>query len=59
MKSALEKIVREFVLTRRQARQLRKLREYAAARAVKLAARTYMKCARIVRKSILEGAVTR
>lgn len=49
MRSALATIVREYKLTRRQVRQLRKMREYAAARTVKLAAATYMKCARIVK----------
>jgi hypothetical protein len=45
----LQKIVKEARITRRQARELRSLKDYTTARAFCLCARAYMKCARIVR----------
>lgn len=46
---ALAKIVKEYKITRRQARELRRIREYTAARAQRRCADVYMKCARILR----------
>lgn len=53
---AIKKIVREYKLTRRQARQLRKLGDYRAASVQRFAADTFMKCARIVLDSQLAGS---
>jgi hypothetical protein len=49
---ALKEIVKECRITRRQARELRKLRDYSTAYGFRRCADTYMKCARIVRKSM-------
>lgn len=51
MSDALSTIVREYKITRRQARELRRLKEYPTATIFKRCADTYLKCARIVRES--------
>lgn len=48
--TALQRIVKEARITRRQARELRKLKDYTTAHAFRRCADTYMKCARIVKK---------
>ena len=47
---ALQKIVKEARITRRQARELRRLRDYSTAHAFRRCADTYMKCARYVKE---------
>lgn len=54
---ALQKIVKEGRITRRQARECKRLKDYRGARELRRCADTYMKCARILKKSLIqEGA---
>lgn len=48
--NALQKIVKEARITRRQARELRFLKEYKMAYTFRRCADTYMKCARYVKE---------
>lgn len=48
--TALEKIVKEARITRRQARESKRLKDYQGARELRRCASTYMKCARYVKK---------
>lgn len=49
--TSVQRIVKEARITRRQARELRRLRDYSTAYVFHRCADTYMKCARIVRES--------
>lgn len=49
--TAIQKIVKEARLTRQQARDLRRLRDYSTAYVFHRCADTYMKCARIIKHS--------
>jgi len=48
--NALKKIVKEARITRRQARELRRLKDYSTAHVFRRCADTYMKCARYVKE---------
>jgi hypothetical protein len=52
--NALSTIVKEGRITRRQARESRRLKDYRGARELRRCADTYMKCARIVRKALIK-----
>lgn len=53
--TSLQRIVKEARITRRKARELRRLRDYSTAYIFRSCADTYMKCARYVRDSAFYG----